>query len=79
MQNGHKMTVDAKRLRAEWIARGYTNEAFAAKIGVSNSTISRWLKGGADSITIAMANKIVQTLGLSGPEASTIFFAPKIA
>lgn len=69
------MAVNMTKLRGEWIAQGYTNESFAEKIGVYKSTISRWMGGGAEKISIGMANNIVNVLNLSESTAYNIFFA----
>ena len=71
--------VDIQRLRGEWIARGYSSETFARAINVSNSTLSRWLNGHANNITIGMANKIVEILQLDEKTANSIFFKNKFA
>jgi transcriptional regulator with XRE-family HTH domain len=68
--------IDLKRLKAERIARGITQEKLAEFMGVTKSTISKW-ESGASKLGINEFIKIINFLGFSVDKIS-IFFTPEV-
>jgi len=64
--------IDLKRLKAERIAKGISQEKLAEFMGVSKSTISKW-ESGASKLGINEFIKIVNYLGFTTNDISIFF------
>jgi len=70
--------VNVNKLKASWVARGFSNKDIAEKLDVAESTIWRWL-GNPDSMTVGTVNKMISLLGLTAREVEDIFFTVDVA
>jgi transcriptional regulator with XRE-family HTH domain len=64
--------IDLKRLKAERIAKGISQQKIAEFMGVSKSTISKWETGSA-KLAINDFIKMVNFLGFTSGEISIFF------
>jgi transcriptional regulator with XRE-family HTH domain len=65
--------MNIRKLRGKMVEKGLTVESLATDLGVTKSTMYRKLSAGA-KITIEDAQKIKESLKLTGDEARDIFF-----
>lgn len=67
------MQVNMDKLRGKMAEKNIGKEELAKKIGVDASTFYRKMKDEGVSFTIGQMHRIVDELGLSREEATTIF------
>lgn len=60
------------KLKGKMVETGHSTEALAAKIGIDRSTLYRKMENG-EKFTVGEAIKIIDVLGLSDCEATSIF------
>ena len=70
------MSTNMEMLRGKMAELRISPEAMAEKIGVDASTFYRKLKNEGISFTVGQMHKIVDVLGLSREEATSIFLWP---
>lgn len=71
--------VNLNKLRGKIVENGYTIDSVAKKIGINKSTFYRKLNENGDNFSIREASAIVELLNLSAAEATSIFFATRVA
>lgn len=71
--------MNVKALKQVLDEKGVSKEELANILGVDRATIYRRFAKNGESFTIAEANVIKDTLGLSKEEANSIFFTKKVA
>lgn len=71
--------VNVPMLKGKVVEKGYTLEKVAENIGIDRSTMSRKLGNAGEDFTIKQADDIVNLLGLTPAEATSIFFSQFVA
>lgn len=67
------MSTNMDVLRAKMLEKGITYEAMASSLGIDVSTFYRKLKAEGTTFTVGQMHRIVEILGLTNEEASSIF------
>ena len=67
------MQTNMDMLRGKMVEKRVGKEELAEKIGVDASTFYRKIKDGGVKFTVGQMHKIVEVLGLSREEATSIF------
>ena len=67
------MDINIARLKETVIMKNTTMEALAYELGISRTTLYRRLRKGSAGLTLKDAHTISRSLGLSRPEAISIF------
>lgn len=71
--------INVNKLRGRIVEKGFSVASLAAKLGMDKATLYRKLGSGGKSMTVQDANRIVEALGLSADEATSIFFSQVVA
>ena len=71
--------VNINKLKGKIVENGLTVGELAKEIGLDKSTLYRRLNNDGETFTIREANLICSVLGLTGKEATEIFFSNYIA
>lgn len=71
--------VNVNKLKGKIVEKELTIEKLAEKIGLDRSTLYRKINNNGETFTIREANMICTELGLSGKEATEIFFSQYVA
>lgn len=71
--------VNINKLKGKIVENGLTVEDLADKIGLNKSTLYRKINNDGETFSIREANLICSVLGLTGQEATEIFFSQYVA
>lgn len=71
--------VNINKLKGKIVENGLTVEDLADKIGLNRSTLYRKINNDGETFSIKEANLICSALGLTGQEATEIFFSQYVA
>lgn len=71
--------VNINKLKGKIVEKELTIEKLAEKIGLDRSTLYRKISNDGETISIREANLICSELGLTGQEATEIFFSQYVA
>lgn len=71
--------INVNKLRGRIVEKGFSVASLAAKLGMDKATLYRKLGNGGKSMSVQDANRIVEALGLSAEEATSIFFSQIVA
>ena len=74
---GRKMNI--RKLRAKLVEEDVNVEKLSKELQMSSDALYRRFKTDGDVLTIKEANAIVKALGLTGEEATEIFFGSTVA
>lgn len=71
--------VNINKLKGRIVEKQLTIEKLAGKIGLDRSTLYRKISNDGETLSIREANLICKELGISGREATEIFFSQHVA
>lgn len=71
--------INMNKLKGKMVEKDVTTEMLAEKLGMSRSTLYRKLSNNGDTLFVKEANIIVDALGLTSEEATSIFFSQFVA
>ncbi|TAH62235.1 MAG: XRE family transcriptional regulator [Gottschalkiaceae bacterium] len=71
--------VNVNKLKGKIVEKELTIEKLAERIGLDRSTLYRKISNDGETFTIREANLICNELGLTGKEATAIFFSQFVA
>lgn len=71
--------VNINKLKGKIVENGLTIDKLAKEIGLDRSTLYRKINNDGETFSIREANLICSVLGLTGQEATEIFFSQYVA
>ena len=71
--------MNIRKLRAKMVEEDVNVEKLSKELQMSSDALYRRFKTDGDVLTIKEANAIVKALGLTGEEATEIFFGSTVA
>mgnify|MGYP000855214569 CR=1 FL=1 len=74
-----QVMVNINKLKGKIVEKELTIEKLAEKIGLDRSTLYRKISSDGETFSIREANLICGELGLTGREATEIFFSQYVA